>query len=55
MRVLNQHDEVKWTQNFTETCEMEINIRQSQSQHLSQLLSSIYGVSVTKTEKQAIE
>ncbi|MDD2474841.1 MAG: YigZ family protein [Dysgonamonadaceae bacterium] len=55
MRILNQHDEVKWTQNFTETCEMEINIRQSQSQQLSQLLSSIYGVSVTKTEKQAIE
>ena len=55
MRVLHQHEEAKWTQNFTETCEMEINIRQSQSQQLSQLLSSIYGVSVTKTEIEPTE
>ena len=46
MRVLNQYEEVSWTQNFTETCEMKIVIRQSQSQLLSQTLSAIYGVTV---------
>ena len=30
MRILNQFDEAKWTQNFTETCELEISIRQTQ-------------------------
>lgn len=53
MRVLNQFDESKWTQTFTESCEMEINIRQSQSEQLAQTLSSIYGVKLTKPGKQS--
>lgn len=44
MRVLHQFEESKWTQNFTETCEMEVTIRQSQSKQLFDTLSSIYGV-----------
>lgn len=46
MRILNQFEEARWTQNFTETCEMEINIRQSQSRQLAESLSAIYGVTV---------
>lgn len=48
MRVLNQFEEAKWTQNFTATCEMEITIRQSLSKQLAQSLSAIYGVTVTE-------
>lgn len=55
MRVLNQYEESKWTQNFTESCEMEISIRQSQSQELVKTLSSIYGVSVISSENQVME
>lgn len=46
MRILNQFEEASWTQNFTETCEMEIIIRQSQSRQIAQSLSAIYGVTV---------
>lgn len=53
MRILNQFESVQWTQNFTETCEMELKIRQNQSENLSGLLSSIYGVEVTKLEKES--
>lgn len=53
MRILNQFESVQWTQNFTETCEMELKIRQNQSENLSVLLSSIYGVEVTKLEKES--
>ena len=49
MRILNQFEEAKWSQNFTETCEMEINIRQSLSKQLAQSLSAIYGVTVSET------
>ena len=49
MRVLNQFESAKWTQNFTETCEMEITIRQSLSKQLAQSLSAIYGVTVTES------
>ena len=52
MRVLNQYEEVSWTQNFTETCEMEVVIRQSQSQLLSKALSAIYGVTVVDTQEE---
>ncbi len=55
MRVLNQYEESKWTQNFTESCEMEISICQSQSQELVKTLSSIYGVSVINSENQVME
>jgi uncharacterized YigZ family protein len=53
MRILNQFESVQWRQNFTETCEMELKIRKKQSENLSGLLSSIYGVEVTKTEKES--
>ncbi len=49
MRILNQFEESRWTQNFTEACEMQITIRQSQSQQLAQSLSAIYGVTVSET------
>lgn len=52
MRILNQYEEAKWMQHFTETCEMQIIIRQSQSQELSKALSSIYGVTVIATDNQ---
>jgi hypothetical protein len=52
MRILNQFEESTWTQNFTETCEMEVNIRQSQSQHLAQSLSAIYGVTVLQSQNE---
>ncbi len=49
MRVLNLFESAKWTQNFTETCEMEITIRQSLAKQLAQSLSAIYGVTVTES------
>ena len=52
MRILNQFEESSWTQNFTETCEMEVNIRQSQSQQLYQSLSAIYGVTVLQSPNE---
>ena len=52
MRVLNQYEESRWTQNFTETCEMEVNIRQSQSQQLADTLSSIYGVTLLQSQNE---
>ncbi len=55
MRILNQFDEAKWTQNFTETCELEISIRQTQYKELAKKLSSIYGVNVINLDNQAAE
>lgn len=55
MRILNQFDEAKWTQNFTETCELEISIRQTQYKELAEKLSSIYGVNVINLDNQAAE
>ena len=52
MRILNQFEESSWTQNFTETCEMQVNIRQSQSQQLAQSLSAIYGVKVLQSQNE---
>ena len=52
MRKLNQFEESSWTQNFTETCEMEVNIRQSQSKQLFQSLSAIYGVTVVQSPNE---
>ena len=52
MRILNQFEESSWTQNFTETCKMEVNIRQSQSQQLVQTLSAIYGVTVLQSPNE---
>lgn len=53
MRILHQYEEVKWTQNFMESCEMEVTIRQSQSQQLSKALAAIYGVTLSEKEEQA--
>ena len=53
MRVLNQFEQSSWTQNFTETCEMEISIRQSQSKQLYDYLSAIYGVTVVASPNEA--
>jgi len=44
MRVLKQFDSVKWTQDFKESCRMQLVIRRSQTSHLIDMLSSIYGV-----------
>ncbi|NLZ95902.1 MAG: YigZ family protein [Bacteroidales bacterium] len=52
MRVLHQFEESVWTQNFTETCEMEITIRQSQSAQLSKTFAAIYGVTVVESEEE---
>jgi uncharacterized YigZ family protein len=53
MRVLNQFEQSSWTQNFTETCEMEISIRQSQSKQLYDYLSAIHGVTVVASPNEA--
>ena len=53
MRILNQFESVKWSQNFTEKCEMELKIRQNQSENLAGLLSSIYGVDIAKSDSDS--
>ena len=52
MRVLHKFEESTWTQNFTETCEMEITIRQSQAAQLSKIFTAIYGVTVVESEEE---
>lgn len=44
MRLLKQFDEVKWTQDFTETCRMKLQVRRSLSERLQRMLSVIHGV-----------
>lgn len=44
MRLLKQFDEVKWTQDFTETCRMKLQVRRSLSERLQGMLSVIHGV-----------
>ena len=46
MRVLKQFDEVCWTQDFTDSCRMCLEIRRGLSPQLRNMLSSIYGVVV---------
>ncbi|MDD2512561.1 MAG: YigZ family protein [Proteiniphilum sp.] len=46
MRVLKQYDEVQWTQDFRESCRMEIQIRRSLSPRLREQLFSLHGVTV---------
>ncbi|MEA5126553.1 MAG: YigZ family protein [Proteiniphilum sp.] len=46
MRVLKQFDGVKWTQDFTESCRMCLEIRRALSLQLANMLTSIYGVEV---------
>ena len=44
MRVLKQFESVKWSQDFRESCRMELVVRKSLSPQLIDMLSSIYGV-----------
>lgn len=46
MRVLKQFESVKWTQDFRESCRMELVIRRSLSPQLTEMLTSIYGVEI---------
>ncbi len=46
MRVLKQFESVKWTQDFRESCRMELIIRRSLSPQLTEMLTSIYGVEI---------
>ena len=46
MRILKQFDEVKWTQDFTETCRMRLQVRRSLSDRLQGMLSAIHGVDI---------
>lgn len=48
MRVLKQFEEVKWVQNFKESCQMELKIPRSQTPQLTEMLSSIYGVEIVE-------
>jgi uncharacterized YigZ family protein len=51
MRVLKQFDAVRWTQDFTDSCRMHLEIRRSLSQQLIHTLASIHGVSVKDQNK----
>jgi len=44
MRVLKQFESVKWSQDFKESCRMQLVIRRSLTPQLTEMLSSIYGV-----------
>ena len=46
MRVLKQFESVKWSQDFRESCQMELVVRRSLSPQLIEMLSSIYGVEI---------
>lgn len=46
MRVLKQFDEVKWEQDFQESCRMHLRIRRSLFARLKDSLTQIYGVEV---------
>ena len=46
MRVLKQFESVKWSQDFRESCRMELIIRRSLSVQITEMLISIYGVEI---------
>ncbi len=46
MRVLKQFEEVKWRQDFTESCRMHLEVRRSLSPRLNNMLISIHGVTI---------
>ena len=48
MRVLKQFESVKWSQNFKESCRMELVARRSISSQLTDMLTSIYGVEIVE-------
>jgi hypothetical protein len=47
MRALKQFDTVRWTQEFTDSCRMRLEIRRSLAQQLIHTLISIHGVTVS--------
>lgn len=47
MRVLKQFDAVRWTQDFTDTCRMRLEIRRSLASQLTDMLTSLHGVVVS--------
>lgn len=47
MRVLKQFEDIRWKQDFNENCTMNISVRKSVSEELSQRLKGIYGVRVS--------
>jgi len=51
MRLLKQYEEVQWTQEFRESCRMDLSIRRSLSTRLSEQLSSLHGVEVSLPEQ----
>jgi len=48
MRILKQFEELRWEQNFGESCEMRLQIRRSLSEKLAGMLMGIHGVTVKK-------
>ena len=46
MRVLKQFESVKWTQDFRESCRMELVVRRSLTPQLTDMLTSIYGIEI---------
>jgi uncharacterized YigZ family protein len=46
MRVLKQFESAQWTQDFSESCRMHLQIRRSLSPQLRAMLSAIYGVEI---------
>jgi uncharacterized YigZ family protein len=51
MRVLKQFDAARWTQDFTDSCRMRLEIRRSLAQQFIRTLASIHGVSVHTNTK----
>jgi uncharacterized YigZ family protein len=47
MRVLKQFESAQWTQDFSESCSMRVQIRRSLSPQLREMLSAIYGVGIS--------
>lgn len=49
MRVLKQFDTVRWTQDFTDSCRMRLEIRRALAPPLTNMLTSIHGVTLCQT------
>jgi len=47
MRVLKQFESAQWTQDFSESCRMRLQIRRSLSPQLREMLLAIYGVEIS--------
>lgn len=55
MRVLKQFEAVRWTQNFTDSCRMRLEIRRSLSSQLADILTSIHGVAVSYPQSRQVD